>query len=263
MTTQIPSTSDRNGTELSLRKKERRPLNRSLFDGTRKETTDSEVPMFGLREYAIISRGGCWPSGECLVLDPASGGTVAVVREEPWPEVFYRPWPDGDKGRPWLLRLIAGTPRYQQSRTVVRRYDDGLPLVRLHRQPGWLTRPGTCNGVSDHEDHLMAYSRGAIQAPGDEFQIVRLDDLWNVRRTATCVYRVDCIDDGMADPAWGDLNFSRDNANPKPTVNCVVSLNEAVFEHEQGEMILLAAALILIRILRNYQWLMDNPNEIF
>jgi hypothetical protein len=125
--------------------------------------------MFDLREYAVCPLGACWPPAECQILGP-DDLPVAVAREEPWPEVLTRPWPDGLKGRPWLWRLLGlGLPA-RQSRTVVRLLEDGRPVLRLHRR-----RPVFWDtvGVFDGADRRVGYCKGSFKsALGADFKIL-------------------------------------------------------------------------------------------
>jgi hypothetical protein len=199
--------------------------------------------VLSLREYAITSRGGSWPAGECLVFDPSRGEPVAVVREEPWPEVLERPWPDGVRGRPWLQRLLGVGRDPRRSRTVLRRSADGSPLVRLHRrQPLFHTTVG----IFDGEDRRVGYACWPFKGggPGDEFDLVGSDHrrLAEVRRAAAGAYRVAESHGGRE---WATVAVSRGGAEPVTPAACRVCRSEAAPDRREDGVFLLAAALVL------------------
>jgi len=147
--------------------------------------------VFGLSEFILAPRGERWPVGEGLILEPAGGPPVAVVRAEPWPQVRERPWPDGARGRPWLWRLLGVGRDPEPSRTAVRRLADGCPLAWLHhRKPLFYHTVG----VFDGDDRRVGYCRWAFKGAGtaDEFAVLRIDHspAWQVKRASEAEYRV-------------------------------------------------------------------------
>lgn len=117
--------------------------------------------MLNLCAYRV-GPGGPPNPAERLVLDPA-GRAVGVVREEPWPELFTRPWPDGAAGRPWLMRLLGWGASDRAVRLVVRDRADDRPVLRLHwRQP--LFRQTV--GIFDADDRRIGYVAAAWKGAG-------------------------------------------------------------------------------------------------
>jgi hypothetical protein len=197
--------------------------------------------VFRLTEYAFTLRGGSWPAGECLVRDPTHGEPIAVVRDEPWPEVLERAWPDGARGRPWLFRLL-GVERYpRQSRTVVRRCGDGQPLVRLHHRQPLFQRTV---GVFDGEDRRVGYCRWAFKGTGprDEFAVLRTDHspACEVRAAGQAEY---CVS-GVGVGPWAVVAMS----GRGPGVAGRVALTPAAPCDGPEAVLLLAAVVVLFQL---------------
>jgi len=154
-----------------------------------------------------------------------------------------RPWPDGVQGRPWLLRLFGVDRNPRQSRTVVRRYDDGRQYLRLHqRQPLF----NKTVGIFDDEDRRVGYCQWSFKGGGlrDEFDLVRVDHqkFGEVRRTAAGVYRVAASKESQE---GATVTISRSGVGPELSIACSVSLTEVAFDCDKDGTFLMAAAIML------------------
>lgn len=203
--------------------------------------------MFASRSYAIAARGGSWPPGECQIVDAGDGRPSAIVREEPWPEMVLRPWPEGSRGMPWLMRFFGMDRNTSPTRTVARRVDDGRPIVRLHRpQPLFQQTVG----IFDGEDRKIGYGRWPFKSGfGDRFDIVRPDHqvLAEVRRQADGVYRAA---GAAAGAEWGTLALATGDVPPHRSAMINVTLPGVAPDVDQWEIFLLAAGLMLFQVKR-------------
>jgi hypothetical protein len=144
-----------------------------------------------------------------------------------------------------LWRLLGVDRKPCQSRTVVRRYEDGRPLLRLHhRQPLFHKTVG----IFDDEDHRIGYVQWSVKGGGpcDEFDLVRVDHrrFAEVRRRTADEYRVAESKDGRA---WATVTVSHSDGNPRTPAVCRIALNEAAFDCEMDGLFVVAAGLVLFR----------------
>jgi hypothetical protein len=193
--------------------------------------------VFRSSEFVLTAAGQHWPADEGLVHGPDGGAPVAVIRAEPWPEVWERPWPDGALRRPWLSWLFGIDGNPEQSRTVVRRMEDGYVLLRLHRRAPLFHRTV---GIFDGEDRRVGYCRWSFKGAGppDEFVIVRADHTpaAEVRRVGATDYRVSGADGG----AWASLAVS--------AAVCRASTVQAGLGEGRDEVLMLAAIVVLFQL---------------
>jgi hypothetical protein len=158
-----------------------------------------------------------------------------VIREEQWPEVFVRPWPDGDRGAPRFLGIFKPAGEPVTHRIVVRRADDGRPLVRLHERKPLFNHTA---GIFDGDDVRIGYCRWPFKMGHSPwFDIVLVDHrrFAEFRPTSGGVHRL--TGDGGADRGTVTLcegRTARVTAGTTPPDN-------------QGDVFLLAAALSLLR----------------
>jgi hypothetical protein len=157
-----------------------------------------------------------------------------VIRAEPWPEVWERPWPDGARSHPWIWRILGAGRNAEQSRTVVRRMRDGYPLARLHRRAPLLR---WTVGVFDSTDQRVGYCRWAFMGlgPPDAFDVARADHslACAVRRAGEAEYRVS----GAGGGAWATVAVS----GRGPDAACRVSIAEPAVSEGRDRVLLLSA----------------------
>jgi hypothetical protein len=193
--------------------------------------------MLGLRAYTVVSS-----AGEPVVLDPA-GTPVAVVLDEPWPEVPRR-W--------WLARWLKIGRDPPPSRTVIRRVVDDRPTLRLHHPYPVFARAVV---VFDADDRKAGYLRWGFKGTGPRgsFALVRVGDpppvdkkkvdagtfnfdphrLANVEPVGRGAFQITGVDGRP----WARIAVGPDGRR--------VELADAAFGHPEAELFVLAAALEL------------------